>query len=91
MIIGGSCAFFLPDDRTGHSLSETDIDVEKINLRANILTPEMGSTTGTGPVSNTPEINPILEFHFKDKNKKLKSSGIPYTVLPLEDSRVIHL
>ena len=96
MIIGGSCAFFLPDDRSGHSLSEIENDTEnddlnKINLRANMLTPDPGSVSGTGTVTGSPEMNPILEFSFKNRGDKIKekmknkkSSEPPYSSLPLE-------
>ena len=55
MIIGGSCAFFLPDDHTGHALKET-ADENKNDKRTGILTPEDNSTEPF-------QTNPINDFH----------------------------
>ena len=57
MISGGTAVYFLPDDRSGHTLHDCPDVPDKVDLRSEILTPE----EGVGEDTNT---NPIMEFDF---------------------------
>lgn len=57
MISGGTAAYFLPDDRSGHRLHDCPEVPDIVDLRSEILTPE--ECDGEDAIAN-----PIMDFDF---------------------------
>lgn len=84
MIFGGTVVYFLPDDRSGHRLHDCPDAPDKVDMRAEILTPEqcLGEDTS---------INPVLEFNFSPPLAQTgqKQDGHITNIIPSSTSNAV--
>ena len=81
MILGGSCAFFLPDDSTGHAIRDRADDKE-YESASGILIPEDKIYPGMF------QTNPLSDFNLStsaDSKQQDMDKNQKYAILALDD------